>query len=153
MKKALLFAAILTAVMFVSSVSAIVPTTCTETTIVGGTIYEGDISNGVSGADVDVTCTHNGADTTISGITSGSNGEYSVAFDCGSCAYGDEVSVSATKDSKNGEEDGSITMTYGFCGLTLNVGIVNVPLIPEFGLVIGTLTALCAVGIFFFVRK
>jgi hypothetical protein len=42
-------------------------------------------------------------------------------------------------------------MTYP--GLNLDVGIVNVPMVPEFGLVVGLTTMLGALGVFFVVRR
>jgi len=124
-----------------------------EYTAVGGTIYQDTVDNGIQGASVEVTC--NGNTETA---TSDSEGAYSVVFEGDECSFGDDVTVHAEKDGATGSNDGSVDMTYHydfgcFCGLDLNVGIVNVPLIPEFGLMIGTLTAISAIGIFLFVRK
>jgi hypothetical protein len=38
-------------------------------------------------------------------------------------------------------------------GLDLNLGVVNVPLVPEFGATVGVLTILGALGVFFVVRR
>lgn len=140
--------------MALTSVSAIVcEQDCDELTTVGGTIYHETIDNPVEGADVEVTC-----DGETKTTTSDVNGSYSVVFEDDECELGDTVTVHAEKDALTGDNVGSIDMTYHydlgcFCCLDLNVGIVNVPLIPEFGLVIGTLTAISAIGIFFFVRR
>ncbi len=156
MSKILVLMTLLIATTLVmTSVSAVVSCgpDCDELTTVGGTIYQDNLANGVEGADVEVTCNGN-TETT----TSDSNGSYSVVFDEDECTNGDAVTVHAEKDALTGDNQGSIDMTYHydlgcFCCLDLNVGIVNVPLIPEFGIVIGALTAISAIGIFFFVRK
>jgi hypothetical protein len=128
-----------------------------ETTGVGGIIYQNEITNVISDADVTVTCNHNGVD--YSGVTtSQSNGEYGYLFDASECGYGDSVTVDAVKAGLMGTNDGDITMTNTIvmnksCKFKLNVGIVNVPMVPEFGVFAGALTLLSAVGIFFFVRR
>jgi hypothetical protein len=122
-------------------------------TIVGGTIYQDVIANEVSGASVEVICHHSDGDHSLS-TTSLSNGEYSVIFFGGQCAYGDLVDVNAEKGALTGENDGKITMTYTLIpGLVLDVGVVNVPMVPEFGAVVGVLTVLGALGMFFVVRR
>ena len=135
------------AVVFVSANNGI----GNSATIVGGTIYEGVIENVISGASINVTCNGTSLDS-VSDV----EGEYSVSFASNDCGCGDSVSV-AVKNGGGlvGSEVGSITM----CGispvpsLTLDIGIVNVPLVPEFGFFVGMLTILSAVGIFFIVRK
>lgn len=122
-------------------------------TAVGGTIYQGDVENGVIGASVTVTCAHNSSEHTKTTISK-NNGEYVVFFPQNQCTYGDEVTVSALKDGLNGEEEGEITLNVFEMGcFRIDVGIVNVPLIPEFGLIVGALTLASAIGIFFFVRR
>lgn len=127
-----------------------------EITIVDGIIYQNDITNPVSGADVQVTCYHEKHDEikeyTKSGV-SNSEGEYSITFYKNHCDYGDSVTVYAQRDSLIGIEDGSITITQKICGIRLNIGIVNVPLVPEFGLIAGLTAILGSLGIFFVVRK
>jgi len=156
MKIALSFA-ILTAMMLaLASVSALASPSCAyeceEITSVGGLIYQGDLSNPVADADVEVTCNNN-TETTTSGL----DGKYKVNFEPEECDYGDTVTVHAEKDSLTGDNSGSIefTNTYEFCQccFTLNVGIVNVPLIPEFGIAIGALTMASAIVAFFVIRK
>ncbi len=143
-----ILASVLLTLGFVSAVTDEVPA-CTSQTIVGGTIYQEDITNPIAGADVYVTC---GTETLST--TSEADGSYSVVFDCSKCDYGYDVEVRATKDALEGTEDGEVNMKYDLlCGVKLNVGIINVPLVPEFGVVVGVLTALGAVGAFFVVRK
>lgn len=136
-------------------------TTCptAETTYVTGKVYQNnDPSQTVAGADVTVVC--NGITKTA---TTDLAGGYSVQYLGSECDYGDSVSVSATFDSLVGDNETTIdytkTTTVGCseenCCLevTLNVGCADISLIPEFGLAIGVLTALSAVGIFFVVRR
>ena len=153
MKKALLFVAILTAVMIVSSVSATIPICATvETTYVSGTISDQSNGDPISGANVDITC--NGH---LQSAISDLNGGYSVQYPASECADGDDVSVSATYNGLSGNSDSVSWYTQntqiGCLEMIVNVACVDVPLVPEFGFVIGTLTALSAIGIFFFVRK
>ncbi len=125
------------------------PPSCTSQTIVGGTIYKDIITNGIEGADVWVICNEYQLYT-----TSGADGVYSVNFDCSQCSYGDSVSVYASKSGLTGENYGIIDMTSEISeNITLDVGIINVPLVPEFATVIGILTALGALGVFFVIRK
>jgi hypothetical protein len=111
-------------------------TACTSETIVGGTIYQDVIANVVGGADVDVTCTHEGNPTTLS-TTSLLNGAYSVVFDCTQCALNDAVEVHAEKDALTGDNSGAVDMRYALpCGV-----------------VVAGLTILSALGVFFLVRR
>jgi hypothetical protein len=122
-------------------------------TIVGGTVYQGEVTNGVAGADITVTCYHSDSANDLT-TTSLSNGEYSVTFAGDKCAINDLVKVVAQNAGTMGEKNGSITMTHNlYPGLTLDVGVVNVPMVPEFGVFAGALTLLSAIGIFFFVRR
>jgi len=147
MKKILLsFMLVMSLVLLVGFASAV--PVCSGT-VVGGTIYQNTITNPVSGATVTVTC--NSHTQTAS---SESDGAYSVSFPCGECNLHDEVSVNAVKNPLTGENEGSVTMVYNlYPGLTLNVGIVNVPMVPEFGLIAGLTTVLGALGVFFVVRR
>ena len=131
------------------------PPVCTdENTVVGGTIYNGTLANGVAGADVEVIC-HHGSDDYTALTTSGIGGKYSVAFQCFECSYNDLVTVNAWKDTLEGTEDGEVDMQHNLpCGVTLNVGIVDVELaIPEFGVVAAGIAVVGALGIFLYRRK
>ena len=121
-----------------------------EATVVGGTIYENVITNGAVGAKVVISC--NGVNqTTLSSV----GGAYSSSFSNTDCECGDSVFVYATKGSLSGSAAGSITMCdlQPIPSITLDVGIVNVPLVPEFGLIAGLIAVLGAVGAFFVIRK
>ena len=54
----------------------------------------------------------------------------------------------ASKESLYGSASGTLTNDESF-----DVLVLDIPLVPEFGVVIGILTVFGAVGIFFFVRK
>jgi hypothetical protein len=69
------------------------------------------------------------------------------------CDYGDSVTVVAEKGDLTGINDGSVDNNYELGCFDLNVGIVDVPLVPEFGAAVGALTVMAAIGIFFFVRR
>ena len=121
-------------------------------TLIAGEIYNADYSATIPGADVTVTCIHGGVPS-IKTTTSLEDGDYSVTFTetgTNACDNGDSLTVSATKGGLYGSNTGIIhDNAFG----TWDLAIVNVPLVPEFGLLIGSLTILSAVGIFFFVRR
>jgi hypothetical protein len=148
MKKMGFVVMILFAVIFASSFAL-----ASDITSVGGTIYNADTQAPIAGASVEVVC-HHGLDDNTKTTTSGAVGEYNVLFAGDKCAYGDEVTVSADKGPLTGENDGTVTKKGLKVGcFSLDVGVINVPLIPEFGLLVGTLTAASAIFIFFVVRR
>jgi hypothetical protein len=124
------------------------------TTLISGKIFLQGTNESVGGASVSVTCVHNGTSYMRSAksisVPHGLKGGYLVAFPLSQCATGDEVYVSASKDDLSGENSGNVRDTRLNC---LDVAFVNVPLVPEFGLVIGGITALSGLVIFFFVRR
>jgi outer membrane receptor for Fe3+-dicitrate len=146
MKKAI--SLMILGLMVISMFGVVVSATpvCSGNTVVGGTIYENVITNPIPNADVTVTCNSN-----TKTATSESNGAYSVLFSCSQCTEGNSVTVSATDGSLTGTNSGSVNMNYP--ALSLNVGIVNVPMVPEFGLIAGLTTVLGALGVFFVVRR
>ena len=122
-------------------------------TLVAGIVYNEDYSQPIEGASVNVKC-FNSSDT-LQGegnTTTLSDGTYAIEFsEIGSsnnCVNGDKAVVTATKDAASGSN-------YGFVqdyGATVKLAIVNIS-IPEFGLVLGIITLVACVGIFFFVKK
>jgi len=60
------------------------------------------------------------------------------------------LTVYAEKGSLTGMESGII---HDNMVMDLDVGIVNVPLVPEFGFVVGIMTILASVGVFLVVRR
>jgi hypothetical protein len=119
------------------------------TTAIAGKIYNADFTATESGATVDVTCNGN----TITVLSLG-DGTYSVQFSGTVCNQGDSLSVHAIKAGV-GENTvtGTIYDDYPAAQFNLNLGVVNVPLVPEFGAAIGVMTILGALGVFFMVRK
>ena len=116
-------------------------------TVIAGKIYNADFTDTISEADVNVLCNGN----TLTAI-SRSDGSYNVEFDNPTdCEAGDSLTVSAVKGDLYGSETGIIHDDV--FGNNWDLAIVNVPLVPEFGLIVGVLTILSAVGVFFFVRR
>ncbi|MEA3248707.1 MAG: hypothetical protein U9Q73_03320 [Nanoarchaeota archaeon] len=150
MKK--IFGAVLV-LMFMFSFSLV-----SAATIVNGVAYQGEITNPVENADIVVSCAHVTSSGTVintQNTTSDSNGWYGVSFSESStegCNDGDEVTVYATTIDGLYGESGPAVVIDNMIG-SLDVAIVNVPMVPEFGFVFGMLTILSAVGIFFVVRK
>jgi hypothetical protein len=149
-KNFVLYAFAFFAVALSLSLSSAVVMCPSESTVIQGTVYQnGDITDIVAGADVTVDCNGN-----LAYAVTGANGEYAVTYDVSECDFGDSATVDAVKDSMMGSEDGSVSMQIdSVCQAKLNVGIINVPLIPEFGLLIGSLTVISAVAVFFVVRR
>jgi len=118
-------------------------------TLVEGNITYADSGNFVEGADVIVTCNHGtGFGTVSENAVSSSNGNYYVIFCQTDCDKDDEVTVEATKNGLSGINTGYVEYR-GY----IDVAIVNVPLVPEFGLIAGAATIFGALGVFFIVRK
>ena len=117
-------------------------------TLIAGKIYNSDYSETISGASVEVTC-NSYTETT----TSLSDGSYAVTFNetgQNSCNNGSTVEVYAEKGGLYGSKSGVVNDDVV---LDWDIAIVNVPLIPEFGIFVGMLTVLSALGVFFLVRK
>jgi len=130
------------------------------TTTIGGTIYQEDLGvegGPIAGASVMVICERGEGGTEYSRpTTSLDDGGYAVVFPQNQCTIGDKIIVSAEKpsDELSGEEEGEVTINVFEWGcFRLDVGIVNVGMVPEFGFFMGALTLLCAVGIFAFVKR
>jgi hypothetical protein len=85
----------------------------------------------------------------VENTISAEDGSYIVRFS-DACGINSIISVDAEKDGLTGSSEGVIDRDYS---LDLNLAIINVPLVPEFGLIVGLATIFGAVGIFFFVRK
>ncbi|MDD5149109.1 MAG: hypothetical protein PHC28_01330 [Flavobacterium sp.] len=122
-------------------------------TLVAGKIYNAEFTDIVENAIVDVSCTHNSITTTNS-VTSNSDGAYSIVFAENDCDINDALSVHALKEGV-GENtvSGIVSIDKEVIGLDVNIGVVNVPLIPEFGLIAGLITVIGATAVFFVVRR
>jgi len=118
-------------------------------TLIAGKIYNADYSDTIADADVTVTCNGN-----IQTTTSLSDGAYAVTYNetgSGSCDNGNTLNVYASHpnygaNSKTGVINNDVFGTW-------DLAIVNVPLVPEFGVFVGLLTILSAFGVFFIIRK
>jgi hypothetical protein len=118
------------------------------TTAIAGKIYNADFSATESGAAVIVSC-NNVNQTT----TSLSDGAYSVKYDSTNCHEGSTLIVYASKVNVGSNRVVGEIHDNVIVGLDLNLGVVNVPLVPEFGATVGVLTILGALGVFFVVRR
>lgn len=121
--------------------------------LVAGKIYSADFSNVVSGAMVNVTCMDVAMGNTTLNTMSIEDGSYAATFNPGQCALNDGLSVHAFKE---GVGENTVTGTVNIDMhpmLDLGIGVVNVPLVPEFGVIAAGITVLGAVAIFFFVRR
>ena len=139
------FLAALVMVLVLSSVSAYA--------IITGTVYEGnDLTKPVPGADVFVQCAGNER----AAIT-GSNGSYNVTFfdesSSKDCTVGTKVGVLAYKDGMWGVSNKTIEGSFEIMQIIIGLQDIDVPLIPEFGFIAGTIAIEGAVGLFFFVRR
>ena len=114
-------------------------------TLIGGKIYNSDFSETVAGADVQINCNDESE-----GVTSLSDGSYAVIFSEELCDNGSNVEVSATKDSLSGFANGTVNDDVAD---SWDVAVVNVPLIPEFGMIVGLSAVVGAIAVFFLVRR
>ena len=132
-------------------------------TLIAGKIYNVDFSDTVKGAYVEVICNNNTIET-----NSSFDGTYAVTYNETKCDIGDSLSVhalctptmSCTQTISGNSIIGENTLTNQNINdkddlqfLDMNLAIVNVPLVPEFGLFAGALTIISALGIFFIVRR
>ena len=131
------------AVLLVSMVSMV-----SAKTIVAGKIYNADFSAVVGGASVDVTC---GA--TVNSTVSLSDGTYVASFASAECDNNDTVMIHAIKAGVGENTINGTVYDYSALIPSLNLGIVNVPLVPEFGLIAGLIAVFGAVGAFFLIRR
>ncbi len=149
----LILASVLLTLGFVNAVSEIPVCATYETTFVSGNVTDATNGNApVAGADVTVDCNGN-----KEYATTDSNGGYVVQFTAEECGAEDDVKVTASYSTLTGENESVAWETQnnqiGCLELIVNVACGNVPLVPEFGTVIGIVTALGALGVFFIVRR
>jgi len=129
-------------------------------TMVAGKIYNSDFSDVVEGAEVTVTCNEQSQSR-----SSEADGTYGVSFYNDDCGVGDSVSVHAVCNEGQCTEYNSGNPIVGEntvegtihnekeLGIDVNLGVVNVPLIPEFSLAIGAITLVSAITVFFIIRR
>src|ERR1700689_3071367 len=114
-----------------------------STSAIAGTVTSN--GNPVSGASVSVTC--NGH-TLTSGTTVA--GAYLVRFSpATNCPAGSTAHVTATKGGHSGSKSGTVNNL----GADINLAIVNVSNVPEFGMAAGISAAILGGGAFMVVRR
>ena len=115
-----------------------------------GTIYDArqQIYTTVSGANVSVVCGSDSINT-----TSRSDGTYLVYSR--NCLINSNLTVSAQFGELSGSKNVIIhnASDYNFTDIGLDYAQGNVFMVPEFSLIIGTLTMVSAVVVFFLVRR
>jgi len=114
-------------------------------TVIYGQITYGNNGSVVGGASVEVICNGN-EKTTISGT----HGYYHVLYDQSQCNYRDYATVNAQKGDLFGSKTEKVN---DWKGIFVDVERINVPIVPEFGIVVGMLTIMSAIVVFFVVRK
>ena len=122
-------------------------------TIVYGKTYDSETGDFITGVNVSIVCIHEN-ETYVREDVSNKYGYYSAVFDRTSgenCFIGDAVNIYAQKGNLYGIFEGYIDDYYIY-KKNLKVNI-DIPLVPEFGTVVGMLTIISAVGIFFVVRR
>ena len=152
MKKTLVF--VLLGLLVVSMIGAV-----SATTFVMGTVYNDDYSSKIGGANITVACDHVGGvgeginyQYTTSASSGDQIGDYQVSFPetgVGACNGGDSVTVIAEKDGLTGSETETVVDD---AILDMDVAVINVT-VPEFGFLVGVLTLMGALGVFFVIRK
>ena len=114
-----------------------------------GKIYNSDYTETIADANVIVTCYKGDTYPVLTAVTN-EYGDYVVNFESTTCSVGNTVRVDAEKEGiGSGSGEGVVDESNS---ISLNLAIINVT-VPEFGLIVGALTILSAVGIFFFVRR
>lgn len=115
-----------------------------EGTRITGIVYDLNTLTAVEGVNVSIDCNSNVLDTTSNSI-----GQYTVIYDSSECTVGDTFDVSAEKNGLYGSNIGVVHDKEN----ELDLGVANVPMVPEFTTIVGIMTLMAAVGIFFVVRK
>ncbi|HUA13300.1 MAG TPA: hypothetical protein VL989_02260 [Candidatus Sulfotelmatobacter sp.] len=111
-------------------------------TSISGVVTEG--GNPVSKASVVVTC-----GTKTKTTKSNSTGTYLVNIQQNFCPTGASINVTATKGGESGSVSGTATEETN----KLNVALLNVSLVPEFGLITAASAAMIGGGAFLVVRR
>lgn len=111
-------------------------------------VITGPDGNPLESASIGVDCNSHHLTT-----SSAANGTYSVQFDNGFCTLGQTVTVTATKGSLSGSNSGPMLNGGDIGQVHLDVAIVNVPTVPEFGLVTGVITLLASAGSYLILKR
>jgi hypothetical protein len=104
--------------------------------------------NPAIGANIHILCNGNTLDTTtdVSGL-------YEAHFVGGVCAAGQNVTVTATHGGLTGVKNGIMADSGSAGYVKIDVAIVNIPLVPEFGLITGGMAFLTSGGVLYLLRK
>ena len=114
-------------------------------TDVVGVVYNEDYSETIADANVTIDCNGN-----VKSVLSKGDGRYGVEYYVSKCGNGDNVTVIAEKDGLISNPGTGVVHNFG---LEVYVAIINVSMVPEFGAVLGIMSLLGAVGIFFIIRR
>jgi len=152
-KSSLLFLFFLISIFLVFILNITLVSACQggEWTIVGGRIFDSD-GKSVRNADVTVICHHKGTDNILT-TQSFSSGFYKVCYELDKCNAGDVVSVSAEKDGVgSGRSSGIVKDFIDTRRVDIDIAIIKV-IVPEFSLVVGMVTVLLSIVLFFVIRR
>lgn len=117
--------------------------------LITGVVYIDDINNYVANAYVEVECNN-----IVKNATTNPVGVYQVTYYEGDCQFTDIVTVFAEKEGMTGEATGVVSVDdYKIGNFKIDIAMINVPLIPEFGILVGSLTVVSAIMVFLFIRK
>lgn len=150
MKKAFMLS-VLVSLFLIASI-AMVSASVGYTTVVVGKVYNADYTLKINNATVNVTCTHDDVPYSNS-TTSFGDGDYIVKFTSDQCALNDTISVYGFKEGVGSGVGDGTKINVNMTQLDIALGVSNIALIPEFGLFVGGLTLLSAIGLFFLVRR
>ena len=116
-------------------------------TYVAGSVRDQDHKL-VKGAQVTVVCAHGGQSNTKS-TTTNNFGLYEVSYTYTQCDEKDHVTVTASKNGQTGTNYGIVRELK----CIMDIALINIILVPEFGLLTGALAMLGSVGAFLKFRK
>ena len=119
-------------------------------TLVWGKVIDNANAKGIVGAYVHVEC--NGYELER---LSTHSGYYAVFFAQEHCQLGDTVTVTSSYGDLYGVKTGIIdqNLEQWFAVVDMDLTRIDVPLVPEFGMIVGALTIVSAIGVFFVVRR
>ena len=130
-----------------SAISSAAPTPPTNTEVSGTVYLQSSPSTGVEGANVSVVCDTDtlNPQTTVTSV----NGSYAVAFET-ACGM---VYVTASKDGASNMVSRAPNNFGVVNDCILLLALVDVPLVPEFGMFMGMTTIIGALVAFFVIRR
>jgi hypothetical protein len=136
------------AFIFLFAISFASASVSAKSTVIAGKVY--DATNNyaeVNNANVSVECN----DNTLNAVSI-ADGSYFVTYDYSSCPLNSNFSVSANFEGLSGESQNN-KVSLDLPSVNLSIGVGNVALVPEFGVVIGSLTLVSAIVVFFVIRR